>query len=87
MKQIQVPTPLEFPRGIPYTLASDLSLQAVQVTHMWDSQARYLTPLSHLQAVLADHKKCPFTSQQLSWEQCTVLTHSNIERFRDRIIS
>lgn len=36
--------------------------------------------------VLAEQRKCPFTSQQLSWEQCTVLTHSNIERFRDRII-
>ena len=39
------------------------------------------------QAVLADHRRCPFTGQPLSWEHYTVLTHSNIERFKDRIIS
>jgi hypothetical protein len=37
--------------------------------------------------VLAEHGKCPFTKNPLSFEQCTVLTHTNIERFRERIIN
>jgi hypothetical protein len=46
-------------------------------------------PLVHatctLQAVLAEKGKCPFTGQPLTWHQCTMLTHANIQRFRDRI--
>lgn len=37
------------------------------------------------QAVLAEKGKCPFTGQPLAWHQCTMLTHANIQRFRDRI--
>lgn len=39
-----------------------------------------------VQAVLSEKGRCPFTQQPLSWEACTVLTHSNIERYRDRMI-
>jgi hypothetical protein len=38
-----------------------------------------------LQAVLAEKGRCPFTGQPLAWHQCTMLTHANIQRFRDRI--
>jgi len=42
--------------------------------------------LATWKAVLAGGEpRCPFTKQPLSWEQCTVLTHANIDRFRDRI--
>ncbi len=37
------------------------------------------------QACLKEHGTCPFTKAPLSWEQCTVLTLHNIERFRSRI--
>ena len=37
------------------------------------------------QACLKEHGVCPFTKAPLSWEQCTVLTVHNIERFRARI--
>ena len=40
-----------------------------------------------MQAVLAESKLCPFTKTSMAWEQCTVLTHSNIDRYRDRIKS
>ncbi len=40
-----------------------------------------------MQAVLAEQGKCPFTKNDLSWEQCTTLTLSNIDRYRDRIKS
>ena len=40
-----------------------------------------------MQAVLAEQGKCPFTKNDLSWEQCTTLTRSNIDRYRDRIKS
>ena len=40
-----------------------------------------------MQAVLAEHGKCPFTKNSMSWEQCTVLSHTNIHRFKDRIKS
>ena len=44
--------------------------------------------LATWKAVLAaggSEPRCPFTKQPLSWEQVTVLTHANIDRFRDRI--
>ncbi len=44
-------------------------------------------PACFVQAVLADSKVCPFTKTPMTWEQCTVLTHSNIDRYRDRIKS
>lgn len=40
---------------------------------------------ANTQAVLAEKGRCPFTGQPLSWQQCTILTHSNIDRFRNRI--
>lgn len=40
-----------------------------------------------IQAVLAESKLCPFTKTSMTWEQCTVLTHTNIDRYRDRIKS
>ncbi|KAK9803111.1 hypothetical protein WJX73_005483 [Symbiochloris irregularis] len=43
--------------------------------------------LATWKAVLAEQRVCPFTKNPLSWEQCTVLSHSNIHRFRDRIKS
>ena len=51
-----------------------------------------ISPYGHVmgmatwKAVLAEHKRCPFTKQHLSWEQCTVLTHNNIDKHKDRII-
>lgn len=39
------------------------------------------------QAVLAESGMCPFTKTAMRWEACTVLTHSNIERYKDRIKS
>ena len=36
-------------------------------------------------AVLGERGKCPFTKQPLNPGQLTLLTHSNIDRFRDRI--
>ncbi|KAK9807622.1 hypothetical protein WJX72_004551 [[Myrmecia] bisecta] len=50
-----------------------------------------ISPFGHVmgmatwKAVLAEHGKCPFTKQPLSWESCTVLSLSNIDRYRDRI--
>ncbi len=37
-------------------------------------------------AVLAEHKRCPFTKQPLGPEQLVLLNKNNIERYRDRII-
>ena len=42
-------------------------------------------PVCERQACLKEHGVCPFTKAPLSWEQCTVLTVHNIERFRARI--
>ena len=39
------------------------------------------------QAVLRKSGTCPFTRQQLSWSQCRLLTHANIELLRDQIKS
>lgn len=50
-----------------------------------------ISPYGHVmgaatwKAVLAEKGKCPFTGQPLAWHQCTMLTHANIERFRDRM--
>ncbi|KAK9839324.1 hypothetical protein WJX81_008143 [Elliptochloris bilobata] len=50
-----------------------------------------ISPFGHVmglatwKACLKEHGVCPFTKAPLSWEQCTVLTLHNIERFRDRI--
>ena len=38
-------------------------------------------------AVLGEQGKCPFTKQSLNKGQLTLLTHSNLERFRDKIVS
>ncbi|DBB01439.1 hypothetical protein WJX77_003930 [Trebouxia sp. C0004] len=52
-----------------------------------------ISPFGHVmglatwKAVLAEQGKCPFTKNDLSWEQCTTLTLSNIDRYRDRIKS
>lgn len=40
----------------------------------------------HAQAVLAEHSQCPFTKQPLQWEQCKMLTKSNIHLYQDKII-
>ena len=42
--------------------------------------------MSSLQAVLAEHSVCPFTKQPLQWEQCKLLTKTNIHLYRDQII-
>ena len=42
--------------------------------------------LATWRAVLAEHKRCPFTKQPLGPEQLKVLTKSNIEQHRHRII-
>lgn len=50
-----------------------------------------ISPYGHVmgaatwKAVLREQGKCPFTQKALKWEQITVLTKNNIERFRDRI--
>lgn len=36
--------------------------------------------------MLAEHSQCPFTKQPLQWEQCKVLTKSNIHLYQDKII-
>lgn len=38
-----------------------------------------------MQVVLAESGQCPFTKTPLRWEAVTVLTWSNIERYRERI--
>ncbi|BDA48275.1 probable lysine-specific demethylase JMJ16 at C-terminar half [Coccomyxa sp. Obi] len=43
--------------------------------------------LATWKAVLAESGMCPFTKTPMRWEACTVLTHSNIERYKDRIKS
>ena len=40
-----------------------------------------------MQAVLAETGVCPLTKQPMRWEALTVLTHSNIERYRGLIRS
>lgn len=51
-----------------------------------------ISPYGHVmglatwKAVLGDQRRCPFTKQSLSHEQCTVLTHTNFEKHKDRII-
>ena len=50
------------------------------------SPAGHVMGLATWKAVLAGPEpRCPFTKAPLSWEQVTVLTHANIDRFRDRI--
>eukprot|EP00891_Asterochloris_glomerata_P008342 jgi/Astpho2/8342/fgenesh1_pg.00122_%23_79_t len=50
-----------------------------------------ISPYGHVmgmatwKAVLAEQRQCPFTKAPLSWEQCTVLTHGNFERYKHRI--
>ena len=51
-----------------------------------------ISPYGHVmgaatwRAVLGTKGVCPFTKQPLRWEQCRMLTHANIETFRDQII-
>lgn len=42
--------------------------------------------LATWRAVLTERGKCPFTQQALSMGQITVLTKTNLHRFKDRII-
>lgn len=52
-----------------------------------------ISPYGHVmgagtwKAVLKEQGKCPFTQKTLRWEQITVLTHLNYERFKDKIIT
>ncbi|GMH41344.1 hypothetical protein BSKO_09254 [Bryopsis sp. KO-2023] len=51
-----------------------------------------ISPYGHVmgmatwKAVLSDQRRCPFTKQPLSWEQCTMLTQTNIDKYHDRIV-
>ncbi|BDA47156.1 probable transforming growth factor beta regulator 1 at C-terminar half [Coccomyxa sp. Obi] len=49
------------------------------------SPAGHVMGLATWTAVLAEQGKCPFTQQPLRRDQITVLTKSNIDRFRDRL--
>jgi hypothetical protein len=60
-----------------------ITLEPVHAPAM--SPAGHVMGLATWKAVLADGGKCPFTKAPLSWEQCVLLTHANIERYRDRI--
>lgn len=51
-----------------------------------------ISPYGHVmgaatwKAVLAESGVCPFTKKPLRWEQCRVLTHNNIDAYKDQII-
>ncbi|KAK9905576.1 hypothetical protein WJX75_002376 [Coccomyxa subellipsoidea] len=49
------------------------------------SPAGHVMGLATWTAVLAEQGKCPFTQQPLRRDQITVLTKSNVDRFRDRL--
>jgi len=55
------------------------------VTRPAMSPAGHVMGAATWKAVLAERGACPFTKAPLSWEQCVLLTHANIERYRDRI--
>ena len=51
------------------------------------SVAYHKGSLCHLQVVLSESGKCPFTQRPLKAEQCHILTKNNIQRFASRIIA
>jgi hypothetical protein len=52
-----------------------------------------ISPFGHVmglatwRAVLSEQHRCPFTKRPLNTGQLVVLTKSNLERYRDRMVS
>lgn len=51
------------------------------------SPAGHVMGLATWRAVLAETGRCPFTKVPMRPDQLTVLTRTNIERYRDRIVA